>query len=126
MSRGKKRLLVAARAGVVGAVQLSVAFEADDRALAIALEVERLATLRAGRRVKLHAAVAAIDEEGEGGAHEGASRGTGVGFDVLKSGVRVLVVPGVEFVKELGGSIEEGSAALGAGHRAWHIGLLAR
>ncbi len=125
-SRGKKRLLVAARAGIVGSFQEGVAFEADHGALAIAFKVEGCATLRAEGRVELQATVATIDQEGEGCAHEGASRGAGVGFEVLKGGVRVLVVPGVEFVKELGGSIKNRGAALGAGHRAWHIGLLAR
>ncbi len=126
MSRGKKRLLVAARAGVVGSFQLGVAFEADDRALAIAFKVEGCATVRAEGRVEEHATVATIDQEGEGGAHEGATRGAGVGFDVLKGGVRMLVVPGIKVVKELGSSIKEGSAAVGEGHGAWHIGLLAR
>jgi hypothetical protein len=125
-SRGKKRLLVAARAGVIGSFQLGIAFEANDGALAIAFEVEGSATLRTGGLVELHATVATIDEEGEGRAHEGATWGAGVGFEVLKGGIRVLVIPGVEFVKELGGSIKKRGAALGAGHGAWHIGLLAR
>jgi hypothetical protein len=126
VSRGEKRLLVAARAGVVGSFELGVAFEADHRALAIGFKVEGSATLGTGGWVELHATVATIDEEGEGRAHEGATWGAGVGFDVLKGGVRVLFVPGVEFVKELGGSIKKRGAALGAGHGAWHIGLLAR
>jgi hypothetical protein len=105
VSRGKKRLLVAAWAGVVGSLQARVAFETDHRALPIALELEGYTTLGAGGRVELHAAVAAIDQQGEGRAHQRATLGAGLGFEFLKGRIRVLLIPGIQLVKELGGSV---------------------
>jgi hypothetical protein len=104
-SRGKKRLLLTARAGIVGSVQAGVAFETDYRTLAIALELEGRPTARARRRGELHPAVSAVDKQREGRAHQRATLGAGLGFEFLKGCIRVLLVPGIQLVKEVSSSV---------------------
>lgn len=107
-------------AGVVGPLQARVAFEPDHGPRAVALKLHRLSTLGTAGRLDLQPPIASIDEQRQGGAHEAATLAAGFGFELAKRGSRMLIVPVLEDVKELPGSLHEGSAALLTRHGARH------